>query len=71
MARVNLFGGRIEREDLTVNSSFTNAASDQLSVLSPEVQYDDGFVSRLPQKKENPRDDLYVQCSRSCMKREL
>src|SRR5687768_12215159 len=54
MAIVNLLGGRIERKDLAVNSSFTNAACDQLSVLCAEVKYDYGFVSRLPQKKKTP-----------------
>ena len=54
MALVNLFGGRIEWKDLAVNASFTNATRDQLSVLSAEVKYDDGFVSRLPQKKKTP-----------------
>ena len=54
ISRVNLFGGCIERKDLAVNSSFTNATRDQLSVLSAEVKYDYGFVSRLPQKKKTP-----------------
>lgn len=54
ISRANFFGGRIERKDFAVNSGFTNAARDQLSVLSAEVKYDYSFVSRLPQKKKTP-----------------
>lgn len=54
IARANFCGGRIERQNLAVNSSFPNATRDQLSVLRAEVKYDYGFVSRLPQKKKTP-----------------
>ena len=54
LAFVNFFGGRVEWKDLAVNPSFPNATRDQLSVLSAEVKYDYGFVSRLPQKKKTP-----------------
>ena len=44
-ARESSSSGRVEGKDLAVNSSFTHATGDQLSVLSTEVKYDYCFVS--------------------------
>jgi hypothetical protein len=50
--RLNLFGGRIEWEDLAIDSRFSHATRDELSVLGTKVEYDYSFVTFSRQKKK-------------------
>ena len=42
--RVNSIDGRVERKDLAVNTSFSDATGDELRVLRSEVKYYDSLM---------------------------